>query len=55
MGVVDENDRVEIRKIMINFDLGDKLEISHGLSVSDQVIVSPSDSPTLSLCWEFLF
>jgi RND family efflux transporter MFP subunit len=46
VGVVDENNRVEIRQITINLDLGDKLEISHGLSVTDQVIVSPSDSLT---------
>jgi hypothetical protein len=35
---------VEIRKITINLNLGDKLEISQGLSETDQVIVNPSDS-----------
>jgi hypothetical protein len=35
---------VEIRKITINLNLGDKLEISQGLSETDQVILNPSDS-----------
>jgi len=44
VGVVDPNGRVEIRKITIHQDFGDRLEISNGLSVSDQVILNPSDS-----------
>jgi membrane fusion protein, multidrug efflux system len=44
VGVVDANGRVEIRKITIYQDFGDRLEISHGLSVSDQVILNPPDS-----------
>jgi RND family efflux transporter MFP subunit len=44
VGVVDTNGQVEIRKITISLNLGDKLEISQGLSVTDQVIVNPSDS-----------
>ena len=44
MGVVDADGKVEIRKITINLDLGDELEISQGLTVTDQVIVNPSDS-----------
>lgn len=44
MGVVDADGKVEIRKITINLDLGDKLEISQGLSVTDQVVANPSDS-----------
>jgi len=44
VGVVDADGRVEIRKITINLDLGDELQISQGLSVADQVIVNPSDS-----------
>ena len=44
VGVVDANGRVEIRKITISLNLGDKLEISQGLSETDQVIVNPSDS-----------
>jgi len=44
VGVVDANGQVEIRKITTNLNLGDKLEISHGLSLTDQVILNPSDS-----------
>jgi hypothetical protein len=44
VGVVDADRKVQIRKITINLDRGDKLEISQGLSVQDQVIVNPSDS-----------
>jgi RND family efflux transporter MFP subunit len=44
VGVVDGDGKVEIHKITINLDLGDKLEISQGLSVTDQVIMNPSDS-----------
>jgi len=42
-GVVHPDGEVEIRKIVIDRDLGDKLQISDGLSKSDQVIVNPSD------------
>jgi RND family efflux transporter MFP subunit len=41
VGVVHPNGTVEIRKIAINRDLGTRLEISQGLSESDQVITSP--------------
>jgi RND family efflux transporter MFP subunit len=44
VGVVDQNGKVEIRKITINEDFGDKLEVSKGLSLTDQVILNPSDS-----------
>ena len=44
VGVVDANGKVEIRSITIGLNLGDKLEISQGLSEADQVIVNPSDS-----------
>jgi RND family efflux transporter MFP subunit len=44
VGVVDADGQVEIRKITTNLNLGDKLEISQGLSETDQVIVNPSDS-----------
>jgi RND family efflux transporter MFP subunit len=44
VGVVEANGQVEIRPITTNLNLGDKLEISHGLSMTDQVIVNPSDS-----------
>jgi len=44
VGIVHPDGKVEVRKIAINRDLGDKLQISQGLSESDQVIVNPSDS-----------
>ena len=44
VGVVDADSKVEIRQITINLNLGDKLEISQGLSKTDQVILNPSDS-----------
>jgi RND family efflux transporter MFP subunit len=43
VGVVRPDGKVEIRKVVINRDLGDKLQISQGLSESDQVILNPSD------------
>jgi RND family efflux transporter MFP subunit len=43
VGVVHPDGKVEIRKITIHLNLGDKLEISQGLSDLDQVIVNPSD------------
>jgi RND family efflux transporter MFP subunit len=44
VGVVDANGKVEIRPITINQDLGTKLEVSRGLSTTDQIILDPSDS-----------
>jgi RND family efflux transporter MFP subunit len=41
VGVVRPNGTVELRKIEIHRDLGTELEISQGLSESDQVIASP--------------
>jgi multidrug efflux system membrane fusion protein len=41
VGVVRPNGAVEIRNVVINRDLGSKLEISKGLSESDQIITSP--------------
>jgi RND family efflux transporter MFP subunit len=41
VGVVRPNGTVEIRQIAIHRDLGSTLEISEGLSQSDQVIASP--------------
>ena len=43
VGVVHPDGKVEIRKVTIHLNVGDKLEISQGLSDSDQVIVNPSD------------
>ena len=42
VGVVHADGKVEIRKVSISRDLGDRLEISKGLSESDQIIVNPS-------------
>jgi RND family efflux transporter MFP subunit len=44
VGIVNADGRVEIRKITIHEDFGNKLEISLGLSLSDEVILNPSDS-----------
>jgi RND family efflux transporter MFP subunit len=44
VGVVDANERAEIRPITVSLNLGDRLQISQGLSITDQVIVNPSDS-----------
>jgi RND family efflux transporter MFP subunit len=44
VGVVHPDGKVEIRRITINQNQGDKLQISGGLSEADQVIVNPSDS-----------
>ena len=41
VGVVGPKGTVEIRKIVINRDLGSRLEISKGLSESDQIIANP--------------
>ena len=54
VGVVDADGKVEIRKIAIGLNLGDKLEISQGLSVTDQVIVNPSDSLANGMTVEIL-
>jgi RND family efflux transporter MFP subunit len=42
VGVVHPDGKVEIRKVDISRDLGNRLEISKGLSESDQIIVDPS-------------
>src|SRR3984893_9757493 len=44
VGVVHPDGKVEIRKITVNLNQGDTLQISGGLSETDQVIVNPSDS-----------
>jgi RND family efflux transporter MFP subunit len=43
VGVVRPDGKVVIQKIVIDRDLGDKLQISEGISKQDQVIVNPSD------------
>jgi RND family efflux transporter MFP subunit len=44
VGVVQAGGRVEIRKVQIAQDRGSQLEIIKGLSLTDQIIVNPSDS-----------
>jgi len=44
VGVVHPDGKVEIRKITVNLNQGDTLQISGGLSETDQVIVNPTDS-----------
>jgi RND family efflux transporter MFP subunit len=46
VGIVHPNGKVELRNITINRDYGNKLEVSEGLSLSDQVILNPSDDLT---------
>ena len=43
VGVARPDGTVEIRKITISRDLGDRLEVSQGISDTDQVILNPSD------------
>ena len=43
VGVVHPDGKVEVRKIVISRDLGDRLQIAQGLTEADQVIVNPSD------------
>ena len=44
VGVVGANGKVEIRNVQIGKDLGTRLEIVKGVSLTDQLIVNPSDS-----------
>jgi RND family efflux transporter MFP subunit len=44
VGIVNADGKVEIRKITIHEDFGNRLEISQGLSPSEEVILNPSDS-----------
>jgi len=44
IGVVNQDNTVQLRKIKIGRDLGTKLEITQGLNAEDQVILNPSDS-----------
>jgi len=44
VGVVNQNNVVELKKIKIGRDLGNQLEVTQGLSVDDRIIVNPSDS-----------
>jgi RND family efflux transporter MFP subunit len=44
VGVVDADGKVEIRRITVSLNLGERLEIAQGLSLKDQVIANPLDS-----------
>ncbi len=44
VGVVDDQGIVHLRKVTIGHDYGRTLEITEGLSATDNVIVNPSDS-----------
>ena len=44
VGLVNQNNVVELKKIKIGRDLGNQLEVTQGLSVDDRIIVNPSDS-----------
>ena len=44
VGIVLPDGKVELRNVTINRDFGNKLEVSEGLSLSDQVILNPSDN-----------
>jgi RND family efflux transporter MFP subunit len=44
VGVVDQNNVVELKKIKIGRDLGNQLEVTQGVGPDDRIIVNPSDS-----------
>ena len=44
VGVVNQDDMVELRKIKIGRDLGNQLEVTQGVGPDDRIIVNPSDS-----------
>jgi RND family efflux transporter MFP subunit len=44
VGVVNQDNVVELKKIKIGRDLGNQLEVSQGVSIDDRIIVNPSDS-----------
>jgi membrane fusion protein (multidrug efflux system) len=44
VGVVGTDKKVDLKKIKIGKDLGSRLEVTHGLSPEDQVIVNPAYS-----------
>src|SRR6202008_1101748 len=46
VGVVFPDRKVELRNITINRDFGNKLEVSEWLSISEHVILNPSDDLT---------
>jgi RND family efflux transporter MFP subunit len=46
VGVVDKNDRVQLRNISVGRDFGTSVEVLSGLQLGDAVITNPSDSLT---------
>jgi RND family efflux transporter MFP subunit len=44
VGVVNQDNVVELKKIKIGRDLGNQLEVTQGLNFDDRIIVNPSDS-----------
>jgi RND family efflux transporter MFP subunit len=46
VGVVSPEGKVEIKGIKVGRDLGTKLEVTEGLSITDHVIENPSDGLT---------
>ena len=44
VGVVNQDDVVELKKIKIGRDLGNQLEVIQGVGPDDRIIVNPSDS-----------
>jgi RND family efflux transporter MFP subunit len=54
VGVVGPDGKVEIREITINLNLGDKFEVTQGLSETDQVILDPSDSLAMGMAVKIL-
>ncbi|QGZ64121.1 efflux RND transporter periplasmic adaptor subunit [Paraburkholderia acidisoli] len=44
LAVVDADGKIKLKPIEIAQDLGQSLEISHGLEASDRVVMNPSDS-----------
>jgi hypothetical protein len=46
VGVVNQNNVVELKKIKIGRDLGNQLEVTQGLTLDDRIIINPSDSLT---------
>jgi RND family efflux transporter MFP subunit len=44
VGVVNQDNVVELKKIKIGRDLGNQLEVTQGVTLDDRIIVNPSDS-----------
>ena len=44
VGVVNQDNTVELKKIKIGRDLGNQLEVTQGVGPDDRIIVNPSDS-----------